>query len=109
MVLKPLTPEERRIARDRALQARTARAEVKENFAEGKVSLQEIFDHADRDEAIGRMRTVDLLKSVKSVGPVRAESMMSQANIALNRRLRGLGRRQRLTLIDLLEEFKNRS
>lgn len=99
MALKELTSEEREAARSKALQARTARAELKDSFREGTSSLRTVFDAADVDDAIGRMRTVDLLQTLQGVGEVRAAKIMENCGISPNRRLRGLGRRQREALI----------
>lgn len=102
MVLKDLTPAERQAARQKALDARTTRAKVKAEFANGKLSLADVFDKADSDEAVARMRTIDLLTSIKGVGEIRAQGIMEQCEISLNRRLRGLGHRQRTALIETL-------
>ncbi|HRO30161.1 MULTISPECIES: integration host factor, actinobacterial type [Micrococcaceae] len=99
MALKELTSEEREAARSKALQARTARADLKESFRAGKTTLQSVFETADVDDAIGRMRTVDLLQTLQGVGEVRAAKIMETCGISPNRRLRGLGRRQREALI----------
>lgn len=102
MVLKNLTPEERQAARQKALEARTTRAKIKSDFADGKLSLAEVFERADETEAVARMRTIDLLTSLKGIGEIRAQSLMEQCEISLNRRLRGLGHRQRTALIEAL-------
>lgn len=102
MVLKDLTPAERQAARQKALDARTTRAKVKSDFADGKVSLADVFQKADGNEAVARMRTIDLLTSIKGIGEIRAQSIMEQCEISLNRRLRGLGHRQRAALIETL-------
>lgn len=102
MVLKDLTPAERQAARQKALDARTTRAKVKADFADGKLTLADVFERSDTDEAVARMRTIDLLTSIKGIGEIRAQSIMEQCEISLNRRLRGLGHRQRHALIDAL-------
>jgi hypothetical protein len=99
MALKELSAAEREAARSKALQARTARADLKESFRTGTSSLQSVFEAADEDAAIGRMRTVDLLQTLQGVGEVRASKIMETCGISPNRRLRGLGRRQREALI----------
>lgn len=99
MALKDLSADERADARSKALEARTARADLKERFRTGEIGLVEVFDAADRDPAIGRMRTVDLLQTLHGVGEVRAMGIMASCGIAASRRLRGLGRRQREALI----------
>lgn len=102
MVLKDLTPAERQAARQKALEARTARAKIKAEFAAGKLSLAQVFERSDVDEAVARMRTIDLLTSLKGIGEIRAQGIMEQCDISLNRRLRGLGHRQRTALIQTL-------
>src|SRR5699024_3656588 len=102
MVLKDLTPAERQAARQKALDARTTRAKVKSEFSDGKLSLLQVFELADKDEAVARMRTIDLLTAIKGIGEIRAQGIMEQCEISLNRRLRGLGHRQRNALIDAL-------
>lgn len=102
MVLKDLTPEERQAARQKALDARTTRAKIKSEFSDGKLSLEQVFQRADENEAVARMRTIDLLTSLKGIGEIRAQGIMEQCEISLNRRLRGLGHRQRNALIEVL-------
>lgn len=102
MVLKDLTPAERQAARQKALDARTARAKVKTEFAAGTLTLAQVFERADGDEAVARMRTLDLLTALKGIGEIRAQNIMKQCDISPNRRLRGLGHRQRSALINLL-------
>ncbi|MEO9249271.1 integration host factor, actinobacterial type [Citricoccus nitrophenolicus] len=99
MALKELSAAEREAARSKALQARTARADLKESFRSGRSTLEQVFTAADQDAAIGRMRTVDLLQTLQGVGEVRAAKIMESCGISPNRRLRGLGRRQREALI----------
>lgn len=99
MALKNLTSDERAAARAKALHARTARAQVKDRFKTGQIGLGEVLEAADQDPAIARMRTVDLLQTLQGVGEVRAASMMESCGISPNRRLGGLGRRQRDALI----------
>ena len=70
MALRQLSTEERAEARAKALRARQERAEVKSAFAAGEVSLAEVLDRADRDPAIGRLRTADLLQALPGVGAV---------------------------------------
>lgn len=100
MALKELSLEERQSARQKALEARTVRAEVKAAFGAGDLTLAEVFERADQDDAVARMRSVDLLTTLRGVGAVRAAAIMEACNISPNRRLRGLGRRQREALIE---------
>lgn len=99
MALRELSTAERAEARSKALEARQARAALKASFAEGEVTLHDVFKRADADPAIARLRTVDLLQALPGVGEVRAQAVMEACEISAPRRLRGLGRRQREALI----------
>lgn len=99
MALRQLSVEERAEARSKALAARQERAALKADFAAGQVSLAEVFSRADAEDAISRLRTVDLLQALPGVGEVRARAAMAGCGISPRRRLRGLGRRQREALI----------
>lgn len=99
MALRQLSVEERAEARSKALAARQERAALKADFAAGQVSLAEVFSRGDAEDAIGRLRTVDLLQALPGVGEVRAREAMAGCGISPRRRLRGLGRRQREALI----------
>ena len=98
MALRELSTAERAEARSKALEARQARAALKASFAEGEVTLHDVFERADADP-IARLRTVDLLQALPGVGEVRAQAVMEACEISAPRRLRGLGRRQREALI----------
>lgn len=94
MALRQLSVQERAEARRKALQARQARAELKAAFAAGEVGLADIFARADADDAVARLRTVDLLLALPGVGEVRAREAMAGCGISPRRRLGGLGRRR---------------
>jgi hypothetical protein len=95
-----LTPEQRRAALDKAAEARQKRAEVKEQLKAGRLSLAELFDRADADEMVGKLKVVSMLESLPGVGKVRARRLMEELGISENRRLRGLGDNQRRRLLD---------
>lgn len=99
MALKDLTPQERAAARAKALEARGARAELKERFRRQEIGLADVFSAADDDPAIARLRTLDLLQTLHGVGEVRATAILDATGISRARRLGGLGRRQREALI----------
>ena len=103
MVLKSLSDEDRAKARAKALQARTRRAEVKDAFGHGRMGISELLALVPEDEAVGRLRVADLLESVPGVGSIRAAALMKRFGISANRRLRGLGRKQQLALVEHFE------
>lgn len=103
MALRPLTEEERAAAREKAKVARTIRAEVKDSIKNRKITISEVLQRSDSDEAVSRLKVTDLLMALPSIGEVRAEAILRELNIATSRRLRGLGVHQRRALIDYLE------
>lgn len=103
MALRPLTDEERAAAREKAKQSRQARADAKLALKNRKITVSEFLDRADADEALQRIRVEDMLKSIPSIGEIRAAAIMRELRIDPSRRLRGLGAHQRRNLIEHLE------
>ncbi|HST70907.1 MULTISPECIES: integration host factor, actinobacterial type [Kocuria] len=103
MALRPLTDDERAAAREKATKARTARADVKKGLRERSLTIAEILDRADRDEAVSRLKVSDLLESTPGIGKVRSAAIMDDLGIARTRRLRGLGVHQRKALIEYFD------
>jgi len=100
MPLPPsLTPEQRQAALQKAAAARRQRAEVKEKLKMGSLSLRELFEQGDRDEILAKLKVVSVLESLPGVGKVRARRLMQELDISESRRLRGLGRNQRMALL----------
>lgn len=103
MPLPPLTPEQRTAALAKAAAARRARADLKVRLKSSDTSLPDVLAAGDADEAIGKMKVVDVLESLPGVGKVKAARIMARVGIAPSRRLRGLGAKQRAAL---QEEFR---
>lgn len=97
-----LTAEQRQAALEKAAVARRARAEVKDRLKMGSLSLQELFQLAEKDETISKIKVLALLESLPGVGKVKARRVMDEVGIAETRRVQGLGAQQRARL---LEEF----
>ncbi|QJC21758.1 integration host factor, actinobacterial type [Arcanobacterium buesumense] len=102
MVIPHLTNEQRRAALAKAGLARQRRAEIKQAIKEGSCQLIDVFSAAGEDEAIARMKILDLLLAFPKIGEVKAQSIMEEIGIAASRRIGGLGYRQRASLIELL-------
>ena len=103
MALPQMTPEQRRAALDKAAAARQVRAEVKNRLKHSGASLAEVLDEAATDDAVAKIKVIDLLQALPGVGKVRAREVMDRIGIAESRRLRGLGAKQ---VQALLEEFR---
>ncbi|MDP8986968.1 MAG: integration host factor [Actinomycetota bacterium] len=100
MPLPPeLSPDQRQAALDKAAVARRVRAELKEKLKMGSTSLPELFELAERDETVGKMKVLTVLESLPGLGKVKARRLMEQLQISENRRVRGLGTQQREALL----------
>jgi DNA uptake protein ComE-like DNA-binding protein len=95
-----LSPEQRAAALAKAAEARTARADLKNQLKMGSVSLAEAL--ASTDSTIGKLKVVALLESLPGVGKVKARKIMEDVGIADNRRVQGLGQQQKAALLDQL-------
>lgn len=100
MAVPHLTAQERKDALEKAAQARKARADLKHQVKYSKETISSVLERAQSDEAIAKMRVVELLESLPGIGQVRARAIMAECGIAPSRRLRGLGAQQRLKLVD---------
>lgn len=105
MALRELTQEERDTARKKALAARAERAEVKKEFGAGSLSFEQVLAAADRSEAVARLKTIELLEALPGVGRVTATRILETLNVSINRRLGGLGVKQRRALTEHLAEL----
>ena len=98
MSLPTLTPEQRADALLKAAAARVKRSEVKTSLKRGTVTLSEVIKQGTTDDIIGKIKVTALLEAMPGVGKVRARQIMERLDIAENRRVRGLGDRQRAAL-----------
>jgi hypothetical protein len=94
-----LTDEQRKAALEKAARARRVRAEVKELLKTGSMTVQQLFERADRDELVAGLKVESLIAAMPGTGKIKAKRMMESMGIAENRRIRGLGGRQREALI----------
>jgi transposase len=94
-----LTEEQRTKALARAAEARRVRAEVKELLKMGSLTFQELLDRVDNEDLVGGLKVASVLASMPGTGKVKAKRMMDAHGIADNRRLRGLGEKQRASLL----------
>ncbi len=68
----------------------------------GDLSLEELFELANREVCVAQMRAYDLISALPAIGEVKAERIMTRASIAKTRRIRGLGPKQRAELFRAL-------
>lgn len=94
-----LTPEERANALAKAKFSRQVRAGVKLRIKDHELSIAQVLEIARDDEAIAKMRVLELVESVPGMGKIRAKALLERLHISLTRRVQGLGRHQVESLI----------
>ncbi len=104
MAVPQLTPEQRAEALKKAAAARRARAELKQLLQDGSVTFSELLGRASDDPMVGGMKVKAVLASVPGFGKVKTARLMEELGISENRRMRGLGSRQRQALLDALSD-----
>ena len=97
-----MTAEQRAQALEKAAMARRKRAEVKQLLKTGSISLSELLEGAEADPMVAGIKVSAVLASMPRIGKIKSKRLMEKLGIADNRRIRGLGERQRAAL---LEEF----
>ncbi|MEE9297941.1 MAG: integration host factor, actinobacterial type [Acidimicrobiia bacterium] len=93
-----LTPEQRAAALAKAAEARRVRAEMREALRSGEMTLADALDRSG-DDLLGGTKVKAVLTALPGLGKVKSHRLMEQLGIAENRRLRGLGRKQREALL----------
>jgi hypothetical protein len=89
-----LTNEQRIAASAKAVQVRTKRAELRRQLKESKISFNEVLSVSDSDEIVSGMRVITILESLPGIGKIKASALMETCDIALSRRMKGLGSTQ---------------
>jgi hypothetical protein len=103
MSVPDLSDQDRKAALDKAAATRKARATIREQLKQGSLSLAEVLARSN-DPVVGKMRVQTLLESLPGFGKARATRLMKDIGIAENRRVQGLGERQRTEMLRLLDE-----
>lgn len=98
MSLPKLTPEEKRRALAKAQEMRSRRAQLRRELKRGEITLKEVLARED-NEVVQKMRVSYLLQSLPQVGKVTTDKVMQDIGIHENRRVQGLGPRQRTELL----------
>ena len=100
MPLPKMTDEQRAAALARAGEARRVRAEIKQLLKTGSLSLADVFERADADDLVAGIKVSAVVVSMPHMGKVKAKRLLEDLDIADNRRLRGLGSRQKEALLE---------
>lgn len=94
MAVPVLTHEQRIAASAKAVEIRTKRAAVRRQLKESQVSFTEVLSVADSDDVVSGMRVVTILESLPGIGKIKASALMESCDIAMSRRMKGLGSSQ---------------
>lgn len=100
--LPVLTDEQRRANLEKATAVRKERKALLDLVRQGSVT----FEQASADPRYWRIPVVRLLIAVPGIGKMKATQLMAQAGISPNRRVKGLGCRQRDYIIEYLPASK---
>lgn len=97
-----LTHEQRQAALAKAAEVRRRQAGVKEKLKAGELTFAQVVQLGASDEMIDRIKVLAVLESLPGVGKVKARRLMEEIGISHSRRLRGLGHKQKATLLERL-------
>jgi hypothetical protein len=98
VALPQLTDDQRKAALEKAALVRKQRAELKGRLKHSGTSLAQVLDQGKDDRVVGEMKVSALLEALPGMGKVRAQRVMEKLKIAPNRKVRGLGAKQRAAL-----------
>jgi hypothetical protein len=98
VALPPLTPEQRAANLEKAAEARRVRARLKVELKNRTTTLADLLVTGQSDETVGKLKVSALLEAMPGVGKVKAQRIMEELQISPNRRVRGLGVKQREAL-----------
>lgn len=96
---RPLGDDDRQRATQLAADARRHRAQLKTQLKHGTLQLEDLIASLADDRVAAKMPVVDVLEALPAFGPVKAQRLMQHVGIAANRRLGGLGTRQKTQLL----------
>lgn len=100
MALPTLSPEQRQQALEKAAASRRARSELLEEVKNGTTTVETVLKRAATDEVVKKTKVTQLLRALPGYGPAKVSQLCEQAEIAENRRIGGLGERQRQALLE---------
>ncbi|MPZ66374.1 MAG: integration host factor [Pseudonocardiaceae bacterium] len=102
-VFADLSAEQCQAALVKAGESRRHRSEVLDRVKSGEISFADLLSQAGTDAVVGKTKVLTALRSVPGIGAVKAGELMDSASIAGNRKLAGLGSRQREALLSAIQ------
>jgi hypothetical protein len=101
MALPQLTDEERKVALEKAKQARAARAELRAAIKRGDKLIADVFAEKD-NPVVDKIKVLCLIESLPGYGKAKASKLLEELGISETRRVKGLGTKQRAALLERL-------
>jgi DNA uptake protein ComE-like DNA-binding protein len=101
MALPNLSDADRKVALQKAAEARQKRAALRQQIKSGQMSFADVMKKSD-DPIVARMKVSTLLESLPGFGKAKAAKIMSELEISESRRIQGLGARQKQQLMERL-------
>ena len=93
------TPEQRQAALAMSSEARQARTKLLNDIKDGKETISGVLARAKDDTVVGKTKVAQLVKALPGYGPAKVQAVMAKAGIPEERRVAGLGQRQREALL----------
>ena len=108
--IRRVMPEvDRQAANRAAIEARRARAEVKQRLRSGELSpMRALADSREAGSAPATLRVSEFLQTFPAVGEVKAARLLEELQISPRKRLGGLGVHQRAALDDWVAARRER-
>ena len=104
MALPNLTPEQRQAALVAAVapEVRQARTKLLNDIKAGAETIPAVLARAKEDAVVGKTKVAQLVKALPGYGPAKVAAVLEEAGIPAERRVAGLGDRQRAALLSAL-------
>lgn len=102
MALPTLTPEQRDAALAKAHEARQARSRLLSDITSGADTVSAVLDRAQFDPIAGKTKVAQLVRALPGYGLAKTSAVLEEAGVPGDRRVAGLGSRQREALLDAL-------
>ena len=102
MALPRLNPEQRAAALAKSREARQARKTLLDDIKSGEETVSAVVDRAQSDPVAGKTKVSQLVRALPGYGVTRAHAVLQEAGIPEDRRVAGLGSRQREALLTAL-------
>lgn len=101
MAVPELTTEQRQQAQRKANEVRSHRAALMGQLKTGETTIAALLDRTG-ESVVGGIRVRHALRALPGIGAQRADALLETAEIDPNRKLQGLGSRQRAALLTAL-------